>query len=50
MFRSLTESIRRHKEKQAKALELREKLMEEKAQHLKELSKKVGMLPVLINS
>ncbi|XP_014673059.1 PREDICTED: S phase cyclin A-associated protein in the endoplasmic reticulum-like [Priapulus caudatus] len=39
--RSLTESIRRHKEKQAKALELREKLMEDKALHLKELSRKV---------
>ncbi|BFZ01533.1 hypothetical protein BsWGS_04572 [Bradybaena similaris] len=39
--RSPTESRRRHEEKQAKAQELREKLMQEKAERLRDLSKKV---------
>lgn len=39
--RSLSESIRRHEEKQAKAQEQRERLLEEKAQRLRDLSKKV---------
>lgn len=39
--RSPTESRRRHEEKQAKAQELREKLLQEKAERLRELSKKV---------
>ncbi|XP_048254024.1 S phase cyclin A-associated protein in the endoplasmic reticulum-like [Haliotis rufescens] len=39
--RSPTESRRRHEEKQAKAQELREKLMQEKADRLRDLSKKV---------
>ena len=41
IFRSPTESRRRHEEKQAKAREQREKLMQEKAERLRELSKKV---------
>lgn len=40
--RSPTESRRRHEEKQAKAQELREKLMQEKAERLRELSKKAS--------
>ncbi|XP_012935798.1 S phase cyclin A-associated protein in the endoplasmic reticulum [Aplysia californica] len=40
--RSPTESRRRHEEKQAKAQELREKLMQEKAERLRDLSKKVA--------
>ncbi|KAK7501611.1 hypothetical protein BaRGS_00007042, partial [Batillaria attramentaria] len=39
--RSPTESKRRHEEKQAKAQELREKLLQEKAERLRDLSKKV---------
>ncbi|XP_078316158.1 S phase cyclin A-associated protein in the endoplasmic reticulum-like isoform X2 [Crassostrea virginica] len=39
--RSPTESRKRHEQKQAKARELREKLMQEKAERLKEISKKV---------
>ncbi|KAH9488551.1 hypothetical protein Btru_061807, partial [Bulinus truncatus] len=39
--RSPTESRRRHEEKQAKAQELRGKLMHEKAERLRDLSKKV---------
>ncbi|KAL5005177.1 hypothetical protein ScPMuIL_018633 [Solemya velum] len=39
--RSPTLSKRRHEEKQAKAQELREKLMQEKAERLRDLSKKV---------
>ncbi|XP_059161498.1 S phase cyclin A-associated protein in the endoplasmic reticulum-like isoform X2 [Physella acuta] len=39
--RSPTESRRRHEEKQAKAQELRGKLMQEKAERLRDLSKKV---------
>ncbi|XP_025077165.1 LOW QUALITY PROTEIN: S phase cyclin A-associated protein in the endoplasmic reticulum-like [Pomacea canaliculata] len=39
--RSPTESRRRHEEKQAKAQELRERLLQEKAERLRELSKKV---------
>ncbi|GAB6032468.1 Sentrin-specific protease 3, variant 2 [Chamberlinius hualienensis] len=39
--RSITESIRRHEEKQAKAQEQREKIMEEKALKWKEISKKL---------
>ena len=41
LYRSPTESRKRHEEKQAKAQEQREKLMQEKAERLKELSKKV---------
>ncbi|KAK3096644.1 hypothetical protein FSP39_001987 [Pinctada imbricata] len=39
--RSPTESKKRHEQKQAKARELREKLLQEKAERLKDLSKKV---------
>ncbi|XP_056020838.1 S phase cyclin A-associated protein in the endoplasmic reticulum-like isoform X2 [Ostrea edulis] len=39
--RSPTESRKRHEQKQAKARELREKLMQDKAERLKEISKKV---------
>ncbi|XP_062612464.1 S phase cyclin A-associated protein in the endoplasmic reticulum-like isoform X2 [Saccostrea cucullata] len=39
--RSPTESRKRHEQKQAKARELREKLMQEKAERLKDISKKV---------
>lgn len=39
--RSPTESRKRHEQKQAKARQLREKLMQEKAERLKEISKKV---------
>ncbi|XP_064608297.1 S phase cyclin A-associated protein in the endoplasmic reticulum-like isoform X2 [Liolophura sinensis] len=39
--RSLTESRKRHEAKQAKAQELREKLLTEKAERLRDLSKKV---------
>ena len=42
MLRSPTESRKRHEEKQAKAQELREKLLQEKAERLKDLSKKVS--------
>lgn len=40
--RSPTESKRRHEQKQAKAQVLREKLLQEKAERLRMLSKKVG--------
>lgn len=40
-FRSLTESRKRHEEKQAKAQELREKLLQEKAERLRTLTNKV---------
>lgn len=40
-YRSPTESRKRHEQKQAKARQLREKLMQEKAERLKEISKKV---------
>ncbi|XP_067145226.1 S phase cyclin A-associated protein in the endoplasmic reticulum isoform X2 [Centruroides vittatus] len=39
--RSLSESIRRHEEKQLKAQEKREKLLEEKTQRFKDIAKKV---------
>ena len=39
---SPTESRKRHEEKQAKAQELREKHLTDKADRLRELSKKVG--------
>jgi predicted transcriptional regulator len=42
--RSPTESRKRHEQKQAKARELREKLMQDKAERLKEISKKVHIV------
>ncbi|ELT92650.1 hypothetical protein CAPTEDRAFT_90932, partial [Capitella teleta] len=44
--RSPTESKRRHEEKQAKARELREKLLQDKAERLRVLSKKVEEMQV----
>ena len=43
MFRSPTESKKRHEEKQAKAQELRDKLMQEKSERLREIGKKVRL-------
>ena len=42
VFRSPTESRKRYEEKHAKAQELREKLLQEKAERLRDLSKKVS--------
>ncbi len=43
MYRSPTESRKRHEEKQAKAHELREKMLQEKAERLRLLTKKVNI-------
>ena len=45
-FRSPTESKKRHEEKQAKAQELRDRLMQEKSERLRELGKKVRSVNV----
>ena len=47
-FRSPTESRRRHEEKQAKAQELRKKFLQDKADRLKELSKKVSLVTLAL--
>ena len=47
-YRSPTESKKRHEEKQAKAQELRDKLMQEKSDRLREIGKKVRISKIII--